>query len=48
MERWTEYYKECPNIEIKKVGAEFAGYLSRCSGLIASPSPGNLTNPNQP
>jgi hypothetical protein len=43
VERWTEYYKECPNIEIKKVGAEFAGYLSRCSGLIASPSPGVVT-----
>jgi hypothetical protein len=43
VEKWTEYYKPYPNIEIKKVGGEFADYLSRCSGLVASPSPGVVT-----
>jgi len=43
VEQWTEYYKGCRNIEIKKVGSEFGDYLSRCSGLIASPSPGVIT-----
>ena len=43
VEKWTEYYKSCPNIEIKKAGPDFADYLSRCSGLIASPSPGVVT-----
>jgi len=43
VEKWTEYYAKCPNIQIKKVGPEFADYLSRCAGLIASPSPGVVT-----
>ena len=45
VEKWATYYSDlgCANIQVKPVGGEFAGYLSRCAGLVASPSPGVVT-----
>jgi len=38
--KWSEYYKEYPNVEVQAVGAAFQSTLAKSSGLIASPSPG--------
>ena len=35
--------RPCPLRTASQVGGEFADYLSRCSGLVASPSPGVVT-----
>ena len=40
VDKWADYYRANKNIEVRPVGNEFAGYLSRCAGLVASPSPG--------
>ena len=43
VDKWADYYRANKNIEVRPVGNEFAGYLSRCAGLVASPSPGVVT-----
>ena len=43
VDKWADYYRGNKNIEVRPVGNEFAGYLSRCAGLVASPSPGVVT-----
>ena len=43
VDKWADYYRANKNIEVRPVGNEFAGYLLRCAGLVASPSPGVVT-----
>ena len=40
VEKWADYYKDCPNVSVQPVGATFQLALAKSSGLIASPSPG--------
>ena len=40
VDKWTLHYKDCPNVTVEAVGAKFQLALAKCSGLIASPSPG--------
>lgn len=40
VERWADFYSDCPNITVQPVGSAFQLTLARSSGLIASPSPG--------